>query len=463
MISSANVYALLIFTVIAFTAVGIIYSRGKYETLDDFITARGTAGTKMLSTTFLASFLGVFILFTPPEAGSIGGITTVIGYALGLGGLYFAFIILSPKIRSYLPQGSTLNDFARKRYGKKMYVLILLLSIFYMFVHLVAELTAIAFVAYELAGIPLLFTALLIGLGTMIYIAYGGLRASMFTDMIQMVFVLVFLLITGIGVLYYLGGVGNILSLSRENAPELFSFTNIGGIEFGLTLGIAVFVANLLNQGYWQRIYSGKNDKAIKKSLIFCIIIALPIMMLTGILGIVSTGLGYAENPSVALFSLVYGIFPTGLIIMVFMLALVLVMSTVDTLLNGMVATFSGNTKGILKNLDSKSLLRFARILTLVIIIPAALIAAQGYSVLYLFLVADLLCAGVVFPLFYGLYNKKITENTAVLASLLGIASGIPFFMANQLLISFTLPIVISAMITLLGTWYTQKALVNNS
>jgi len=458
MISSANVYALLIFTVIAFTAVGIIYSRGKFETLDDFITARGTAGTKMLSTTFLASFLGVFILFTPPEAGSIGGITTVIGYALGLGGLYFAFIILSPKIRSYLPQGSTLNDFARKRYGKKMYGLILLLSIFYMFVHLVAELTAIAFVAYELAGIPLLFTALLIGLGTMIYIAYGGLRASMFTDMIQMVFVLVFLLITGIGVVYYLGGIGNILSLSRENAPELFSFSNTGGIEFGLTLGIAVFVANLFHQGYWQRIYSGKNDKAIKKSLIFCIIIALPIMMLTGVLGIVSTGLGYAENPSVALFSLVYGIFPIGLIIMVFMLALVLVMSTVDTLLNGMVATFSGNTRGILKNMDSKSLLGFARVLTLVIIIPAALIAAQGYSVLYLFLVADLLCAGVVFPLFYGLFNKKVTENTAVLASLLGIASGIPFFMANQLLISFTLPILISAVVTLLGTWYGQKS-----
>ena len=458
MISSANVYALLIFTVIAFTAVGIIYSRGKFETLDDFITARGTAGTKMLSTTFLASFLGVFILFTPPEAGSIGGITTVIGYALGLGGLYFAFIILSPKIRSYLPQGSTLNDFARKRYGKKMYGLILLLSIFYMFVHLVAELTAIAFVAYELAGIPLLFTALLIGLGTMIYIAYGGLRASMFTDMIQMVFVLVFLLITGIGVVYYLGGIGNILSLSRENAPELFSFSNAGGIEFGLTLGIAVFVANLFHQGYWQRIYSGKNDKAIKKSLIFCIIIALPIMMLTGVLGIVSTGLGYAENPSVALFSLVYGIFPIGLIIMVFMLALVLVMSTVDTLLNGMVATFSGNTRGILKNMDSKSLLGFARVLTLVIIIPAALIAAQGYSVLYLFLVADLLCAGVVFPLFYGLFNKKVTENTAVLASLLGIASGIPFFMANQLLISFTLPILISAVVTLLGTWYGQKS-----
>jgi len=271
--------------------------------------------------------------------------------------------------------------------------------------------------------------------------------------MIQMVFVIFLLLITGVGVVYYLGGIENILSLSTANAPKLFSFSNIGGIEFGLTLGIAVFVANLFHQGYWQRIYSGKNDTAIKKSLVACILIAVPIMLLTGFLGIISTSLGYSENPSVALFSLVYGIFPTGLIVLVFILALVLVMSTVDTLLNGMVATFSTSSNGILKNPESKSLLRLARILTLVIIIPATLIAAQGYSVLYLFLVADLLCAGVVFPLFYGLFNKKVTETTAVIASLLGIISGIPFFIADQLLISFTLPILISAVVTLIGAY----------
>ncbi|NBG88620.1 sodium:solute symporter family transporter [Isachenkonia alkalipeptolytica] len=463
MISSSLIYAIIILTVMAFTAIGVIYSRGKFESLDDFVTARGTAGTKILSTTFLASFLGVFILFTPPEAGSIGGITTIIGYALGLASLYIAFMILSPKIRNYLPKGSTLNDFARKRYGKKMYLLVLLLSIFYMFVHLVAELTAISLVAYELAGIPLIFTALFVGVGTMIYIAYGGLRASMFTDMIQMVFVLVLLLVTTVGVVYYLGGIGNMITLSTENAPELFDFRNLGGIEFGLTLGIAVFVANLFHQGYWQRVYSGKNDRSIRKSLIFSIIIAVPVMLLTGFFGILSTGLGFGENPSVALFSLVYGIFPRGLIILVFILALVLVMSTVDTLLNGMVATFSANSRGILKDMETRSLLRFARALTLVIILPATLIAAQGYSVLYLFLVADLLCAGVVFPLFYGLFNKYVTENTALLASLLGIASGIPFFMADRLLVSFTLPIVISGAVTLMGTAYGKKQLAKNS
>lgn len=64
-------------------------------------------------------------------------------------------------------------------------------------------------------------------------------------------------------------------------------------------------------------------------------------MFITGFIGIASAGMGIGDNPSVALFALVYELFPTGLIIAAFILALVLVMSTVDTLLNAMVATFA--------------------------------------------------------------------------------------------------------------------------
>ena len=451
MISYSNVMAILAITVLGFTGIGILYSRGKIETMDDFLTARGSTGSKMLTATFLASFLGVFILFTPPEAGSIGGITTIIGYALGVASLYFAFLILSPKIRAYLPEGSTLNDYALKRYGSKMYLLTVLLSIFYMFVHLVAELTAIGLVANELAGVPLIYTALFIGLGTMAYTIYGGLRASMFTDMIQMILVVVLLIIVSVGVLFYVGGIGELVSKASANAPHLFDFRNWGGIEFGLTLCIAVFAANLFHQGYWQRVYAGKDNIAIKKSLITCIIIAIPVMLLTGFLGIISTGLGVSASPSAALFSLVYAHFPTGLIIAVFILALVLVMSTVDTLLNAMVATFTIDSQRMFKGIKKESLLTFARILTVVIIIPATLISAKGYSVLYLFFVADLVCAGVFFPLFYGLFNANLTEKIALTAAVLGIASGIPFFMTNKLLISFALPVVVSAAVCIIG------------
>jgi len=449
---------LLAVTVIGFTMIGVLYSRGKIETMDDFLTARGSTGSKILSATFLASFLGVFILFTPPEAGSIGGITTIIGYGIGVASLYLAFLVISPKIKAYLPEGSTLNDYALKRYGSKMHILTVLLSIFYMFVHLVAELTAIGLVAYELAEIPLLYTALFIGIGTLIYTAYGGLRASMFTDMIQMVLVIVLLGAVTIGVLYYGGGLGEIVGTASKNAPHLFDFKNWGGIEYGLTLCIAVFASNLFHQGYWQRVYAGKDNETLRKSLITCIFIALPVMLLTGFLGMISTGLGVSESPSVALFSLVYTMFPSGLIIAVFILALVLVMSTVDTLLNAMVASFTIDSQKIFKTMKKESLLTFARVITVVLIVPATLIASKGYSVLYLFFVADLVCAGVFFPLFFGLFNAHLTERTALIAAILGVASGGPFFMANKLLIAFMLPVVTSAIVCIIGSSITKQS-----
>ncbi len=453
-----NVMTLLTVTVISFTVLGVLYSRGKIETMDDFFTARGSTGSKILSATLLASFLGVFILFTPPEAGAIGGITTIIGYGIGVASLYFAFLVISPKVRTYLPEGSTLNDYVLKRYGFKMYLLTVLLSLFYMFVHLIAELTAIGLVAYELAGVPLLYTALFVGIGTLIYTAYGGLRAAMFTDMIQMILIVFLLIMVTVGIVHYGGGVGTIISSAKTNAPDLFSFRNWGGIEYGLTLCIAVFAANLFNQGYWQRVYASKDNKTLRKSLIVCIIIALPVMLITGFLGIVSMGLGIGSSPSVALFSLIYKFLPSQLIVAVFILALVLVMSTVDTLLNAIVATFALDSQQIFKKVKSESLLPFARMMMVVLMIPAIFIAARGYSVLYLFFVADLVCAGVVFPIFFGLFNTHLSERTALVASIFGVVSGIPFFIANKLLLAFALPVIVSAVICIMSTLTAKKS-----
>lgn len=441
----STVMLLMMVTAGCIAAAGVLYSRGRNAAADDYFTARGSTGSGLLTATFLASFLGVFILFTPPEAGALGGISAVVGYALGIVALYLAFMVFGPRIRTLLPEGSTLNDFVYKRYGGKMHLLTVVLSIFYMLVHLVAELTAIGFLAYELAGIPLLHTALFVGFATMIYTAYGGLRASMFTDGIQIILVLLLLLAVSLGMVHYLGGFRAILEQTRANVPELLDLRNRGGIEFGLTLCIAVFVANLFHQGYWQRIYAAKNSGAVRKSLRWSILIAFPVMVLTGFFGIVAAGQGPLEVPSAALFSLVYAYFPPVFILAVFVLALVLVMSTADTLLNAMVAAFALDGQRIFKGIRKESLLTLGRVATVVVILPAALIAARGYSVLYLFLVADLLCAGVVFPIFYGLYQRRLTERIAIPAALLGIASGIPFFIGGQLLISFALPIGVSA------------------
>ena len=65
-------------------------------------------------------------------------------------------------------------------------------------------------------------------------------------------------------------------------------------------------------------------------------------------------------------------------------------------------------------------LLRSSRALTVAVALPAVFIAAQGYSVLYLFLIADLVCAASVFPVFSFCRTKLAeagsspTKNTAI-------------------------------------------------
>ncbi|ERH02049.1 MAG: hypothetical protein J07HN6_01614 [Halonotius sp. J07HN6] len=56
------------------------------------------------------------------------------------------------------------------------------------------------------------------------------------------------------------------------------------------------------------------------------------------------------------------------------------------------------------------------------------IIGAQGYSVLGLFLTADLFAAAVFVPLIWGLYSRDLTQGAALAASLAGLAVGLAFF-----------------------------------
>ena len=138
-----------------------------------------------LTTSFVASSLGTWILFGPASAATWGGIGAVVGYALGTAFPMIFLIYLGKKIRSEFPKGSTLIEFLRKRFGKSLFKLILLMTIFYMFVFLCAEVTAVSILINYISGTSLWITASIILIATLTYTLYGGLRASIFTDKVQ--------------------------------------------------------------------------------------------------------------------------------------------------------------------------------------------------------------------------------------------------------------------------------------
>ena len=189
LVSQSNSLLLVISISLVFSFLGIFYSK-QFKGLSNYLTANRNIESFSLTLSLVASALGAWILFGPASAATWGGMGAVIGYALGTAFPMIAFIFLGKKIRKDFKQGSTLIEFVRKKFGKSLFKLVLLMSIFYMFIFLCAELTAVAFLINYISGTELWITSLIIILSTLAYTLYGGLRASIFTDNIQMIVIL---------------------------------------------------------------------------------------------------------------------------------------------------------------------------------------------------------------------------------------------------------------------------------
>ena len=142
-LSQSTSLTLVIIISLIFTFLGLVYSK-KYQGLSNYLTANRNLDYFSLSTSLVASALGAWILFGPASAATWGGIGAVVGYALGTAFPMIFLIYLGEKIRSEFPKGSTLIEFLRKRFRKSLFKLVLLMTIFYMFIFLCAEVTAVS-------------------------------------------------------------------------------------------------------------------------------------------------------------------------------------------------------------------------------------------------------------------------------------------------------------------------------
>ncbi|MDO9534420.1 MAG: hypothetical protein Q7J85_03600 [Bacillota bacterium] len=456
---------LIVLTVTGFTFLAVIYvylTRQRYSTIDAFLTARGTMGTWLSTATVFASIMGAWILFTPAEAGTWGGITAITGYAVAQAVAIMIYAKLGPRMRRIAPHGSTLVEFVYYRFGRPMYAITLVVGIFYMAVFLCAELTGIALAIKTVVGFPLWVTALLVGSGTLIYTAYGGIRGSIFTDAVQAIIIIPALLLVFTVAVLTSGGLGTLFSSLREIDPSLLSMGHRGGWNFALTLLIAIVSANLFHQGFWSRVYACKDVSVVRKSFLYAGVVIVPVVFLAGTFGLMAVSRDLLDTPSAALFEVVLSVTPLWVLLVLLVLALALVMSSTDTLINAIAAVFTVDIARFFPAVSTHLLRTWSRILTAILCVAVIGAASQGYSVLYLFLLADLVCAAAVFPTFYGLYSPRLTGQSAALAVLSGIAAGAlifpdPAFTRGDLLSSFLAALLVPVILSLILAQFSRS------
>jgi hypothetical protein len=203
---------------------------------------------------------------------------------------------------------------------------------------------------------------------------------------------------------------------------------------------IAVAATNLFHQGNWQRVYAAKNDKILVKSLLISFFIIFIIVLLMGLTGSVSKLNGLKFNEDLAFFSIILNKNDILISLIILVFSLCLTISTVDTLLNSISSLTIVHSKDFFnfKYFKDKKL---SNIILILLSIVCLIIALYQFSVLYLFLLADLLCCACVYVIFKGLYQKKINPLRSIVLIMIGLFSGLLFFpniyFSQSLLVGF--------------------------
>jgi len=308
---------------------------------------------------------------------------------------------------------------------------------------LCAEVTAIAVLINYISGTELWITALIVLITTLSYTLYGGLRASIFTDNIQMIIIGILILIS---VSFIISFVGNEFSFTfiKQKNPQLLSSSYIPSYTAGLTFFIAVAATNLFHQGNWQRVYAAKNYQTLKKSLIISFFLIVPIVFFMGFVGMVSFSIDPSNRPDLGFFTLLLKEQTEFLSIIIVILGLALTISTVDTLVNAISSLFVVDGKATF-NLDKKTnYLRLSKFFIIFLSLIAFFVASKGFDILYLFLLADLFCCAFVFTVFYSFYKKGINEKVAYISILIGLIGGFLLFpfpdFSKSLLVGILVP-----------------------
>jgi len=397
-------------------------SNGKGSSEDFFLSARSSAGTTTIALSFFASGMGAWILYGTTEMGANPELSWlgVIGYSSSSAFPAIIISMIGPKVRKLCGEkafGTT--DFARQRYGRVMQLSVACISVFYMFIYIVAELTSISNIYGMIVGENINIEdskpyttgiVLSIAIITFIYTAIAGLPASIVTDRFQGVMMITLVIILMIAVTTQSEN-----KVTNAEFQRASNFT-IDGFMAWITLVIAILSAEMFNQGNWQRVWAAKDVPSMRKGFAIGSVMVFLLMFFFGIMGMIS----YANDPDafdsfqkfyyLSFFYLLESS-PTGVNYLVLILVTCLAASSIDTLQNAILSVFSRDILAIPKcntKIGCASIGAYTtRFLLLVINVPAVFMATKRVDVITLFLVADLVCATAVLPLFLGLISEK--------------------------------------------------------
>jgi SSS family solute:Na+ symporter len=275
-------------------------------------------------------------------------------------------------------------------------------------------------------GLSLNQALLIMGVITVVYTVFGGIKAVIYTDTIQWIILMAGL--TFIGLPFAYNHVGGIETIRATLAPEFLKLTNVSWqqlVNWAFTIIPIWFVGMTL----YQRIYASRDTKTARRAWFIAGLFEYPLMAFIGaLLGMfarvaLENGILVGQNietldPEMGLPLLLRTILPVGLLGLVLSAYFSAIMSTADSC---MMASSGNILTDVLRKHQSKHSLRYSQLLTFLIGTSALLLALSMENVLELMLHSySFMVAGMFVPVIAALVARKPDSTAAFVSMVVG-------------------------------------------
>ncbi len=418
-----GIIVLIVYAVIMM-ATTLLFTR-KEETAAGFLTGNHNLKANATALSIAATWIWAPALFTSTEKAYTNGLPGLFWFLVPNVLCLILFIPFAKKIRREMPMGITLSGYMAEKYKsdkvKTAYVTQLgVLSLLSTAVQLLAGGKLLSVIT----GMPFWIVTIILAVIAYSYSQFSGIKASVTTDAVQMIFMLVacaaFLGYTfivkgnGQNLIVGLGGItGDFKSLFDKNGLEIF-------LGFGLPSAIGLISGPFGDQSFWQRAFSVKKNKIGFSfgmgALLFGMV---PLTM--GILGYVAAGNNLpVSDMSIINFEVINQLLPSWMVLPFLFMVISGLLSTVDSNLCS-VASLSADVNGFT--------LKKSKITMLIVLAVSILIAnIPGLTVTHLFLIYGAFRASTLLPTIMTLKGVKLTANGVVYGIIITLLVGFPIF-----------------------------------
>lgn len=416
---------IIIFYMLCMIGVGL-YAKKKIKTVDDFVLGGRRFNRFALVGTIMATMMGsgmvIGVVSNVYQNGITGSIIWVYGgMAVGM----VAIAVMSNRIRK--TGAMSFAEIINKSFGKEARLVSAIVVVLYSVCILAITVAGLRTVIITIFGdsLPISIPMLTV-IATIIAIAYtslGGFFAVVWTDMVQLVIIVLAIFIIGpiIGV-NMAGGVDTITT-AYTNAGSSLTNPLLNGFTVGmLGLGLSYLLATPGDPVMPQRVLAAKSDKVSKSSfLISCamsVLIVVSLLLLGGSIFTIMPGL---DNPDAALSSFILGYFPPALKGITIAALLAAIMSTFDSFLVLATTHIVYDIGMVVKpGMKDETRRKMMPILTILLGAATVIVALYVTEILgYLSMVFSIIGAATIPALVSALYFKKYVSKVGVIAGII--------------------------------------------